>query len=80
MKASDEDVALLCGLGGKEAWETICAAYPELDLASSAHMIAYIPMAILRDQFMTLAIAHGVDTRLWPMWENAYRYVQSLRN
>lgn len=63
-------------MDGEEAWQTLCAAYPDLHLEKEAYMIAVIPMPALRQDWLEMTRKHGVDERLWPVWEKAYAYVK----
>ena len=70
------EINKLLSIDGEEAWQTLCAAYPDLHLEEEAYMIASIPMSALRQSWLELAQLHGVDERLWPMWEKAYAHVK----
>lgn len=70
------DIDKLLSIDGEEAWQTLCTAYPDLHLEKEAHRITRIPMSALRQGWLGLAEKHGVDKRLWPMWEKAYTYVK----
>ncbi len=70
------DIDKLLSIDGEEAWQTLCAAYPDLHLEKQAFMIARIPMSALRRDWLCMAGLHGVDKRLWPLWEKAYAYVK----
>lgn len=73
---SKTEIDKLLSMDGEEAWDALCGAYPDLHLEDEAYMIAAIPMSALQQGWHDLAQVHGVDRRLWPMWEKAYSYVK----
>lgn len=70
------DIDKLLSVDGEKAWQLLCDAYPDLHLEKEAYMIAAIPMSVLQQDWLKMAQKHGVDARLWPMWEKAYAHVK----